>query len=96
MADVIDYRTIRAIKVMPRGFSNEWTTLYVPAERYDEALVFLDRAQGRNSSLRWREFDAKERAALLWRVGYNHLPLEVAFSLATIEGTHPVPRPLWG
>lgn len=90
----MDRTTLRLIKTEPRGFRSEWTTLYVPADRYGDAQNWLEAQQAHhNTSMTWRDYTPQEQAWRLSRLSDSELDEEIAYSLATIEDRLPVPLP---
>jgi hypothetical protein len=82
----LDRVTLRLIKVEPRGFSNEWRTLYIPPDRYADAMEYLEHWQAHeNPQVRWRDYTGRERAARINPLSDDELQEEIAYSLSLID-----------
>lgn len=87
----IDRTKLRLIRVEPRGFANEWTTLYVPDDRYADALEHLERVQAHaNPSVRWRDYTPRERWLTVSPQSDGELAEEIGYSLLVIDDKLPV------
>jgi hypothetical protein len=91
----IDRIQLRLIRVEPRGLANEWTTLYIPADRYADAQEHLESVQAHaNPSLRWRDCTPQERAWVVNQQSDGELNKEIAYSLLVIDDKLPAPLPV--